>query len=100
MKYTTIALLAVTLLAGCATFKSDTQRLEAMCVGITTTTQALTLHKDKLSQGQIETVSNLLDDVTPICGEGEPPTATEAELQTIRAAQRRLTNMKEGIENE
>lgn len=97
MKRTITALSVFILLAGCAALKTDTQRLEAACVGITSTTQILTLHKDELTDSQIDTISDVLDETTPICGEGSEPTATEAELQAVKAAQDKLTDLKEKI---
>lgn len=93
--YITVAL--TTFLAGCAALSTDTQRIQAACVGVTTAVQTLTLHVDRLSTDQIAVIEKSLDVVTPICGEGGPPTSDTITLAAIQAVQNELTQLAQEV---
>lgn len=84
-------------LVGCGTIQSDTQRIQTACVGVTTAVQTLTLHVDRLSTDQIAVIEKSLDVVTPICGEGGPPTSDTITLAAIQAVQNELTQLAQEV---
>lgn len=99
MKKILTALTLISLTA-CAHIQTDTQRIQASCVGITTAVQALTLNKDKLSNHQIEVIEEALDIASPICGEGPEPTADGVKVAAIQAVQQRLQDLAMEIADE
>lgn len=93
MKRLIIAATAAIAMAGCAAINTDSQRIQVACAGITSAVQVLTLHKDKMTDGQIETTVRALDLATPVCGQGPEPTTDTIKLAAIEAVQMELAKL-------
>lgn len=93
MKRTLLVAAVGLFIAGCSTINTDSQRIQVACAGITSAVQVLTLHKDKMTDGQIETTVRALDLATPVCGQGPEPTTDTIKLAAIEAVQMELAKL-------
>lgn len=93
MKRTILVAAVGLFMAGCAAINTDSQRIQVACAGITSAVQVLTLHKDKMTDGQIETTVRALDLSTPVCGQGPVPTTDTIKLAAIEAVQMELAKL-------
>lgn len=93
MKRTILVAAVGLFMAGCAAINTDSQRIQVACAGITSAVQVLTLHKDKMTDGQIETTARALDLAAPVCGQGPEPTTDTIKLAAIEAVQMELAKL-------
>lgn len=86
--------LASLVFSGCTFFETPEQKVLASCAVITSATETLTLHIDKLEDSQIEYISESLNFAEPICT-ADHPNFDKVKQQTLAEIGKRLSSMAE-----
>lgn len=82
MKY--LPLVYLLFLVACQ--QTPVQKTMTMCTGVASAIQTLAIHKDQLSQDQIDKVVKAIDIITPVCGEGSAPVTDQGDRERAETA--------------